>query len=334
MKIVFFNAKQYDKDYFNAANIESQYDFVFIDVKLSHDTALLAKGAEVVCVFVNDVVDADVIAQLSTHGVKLIALRCAGFNNIDLEAALQCGIKVVRVPAYSPNAVAEYTVGLMLSLNRKIHRAYCQVREGNFALNGLLGFDMAGKTAGIIGTGRIGSLVVRTLCAMGMNVIAYDPTANQQCMKDGACYVDLDTLFKMSDVISLHCPLSTATHHIIDAAAIDKMKTGVMLVNTSRGAVIDTAAVIVSLKTGKIGMLGLDVYEQEEDLFFEDHSYEIITDDVFERLLTFPNTLITAHQGFFTSNAMVNIAETTIGNITQYKINPQKLDNEVLITYE
>jgi len=331
MKVVFYNTKQYDKNYFNAANKNGQHELVFLEVKLSFETAQLTQGAEVVCVFVNDAVDADIIARLSEQGVKLIALRCAGFNNVDLEAASQHGIKVVRVPAYSPNAVAEYTVGLMLALNRKIHRAYCQVREGNFSLKGLLGFDMAGKTAGIIGTGKIGSLVVRTLRAMEMNVLVYAPHVNQQCIDDGARYVDIDTLFAESDVISLHCPLTTDTHHIINAVAIEKMKTGVMILNTSRGAVVDTTAVIASLKSGKIGMLGLDVYEQEEDLFFEDHSYEIITDDEFERLLTFPNTLVTAHQGFFTSDAMINIAETTLGNITQYQTTPEKLDNEVLL---
>ncbi len=332
MKIVFFNTKQYDKDYFNIANSTGKHDLVFLEAKLSFDTALLTQQAEVICVFVNDVVDAKIISRLSEQGVKLIALRCAGFNNVDLEAAAKYGIKIVRVPAYSPNAVAEYTVGLMLSLNRKIHRAYCQVREGNFSLNGLLGFDMAGKTAGIIGTGKIGALVVRTLCAMRMNVVAYDPVINQGCVNDGARYVDIDTLLQESDVISLHCPLSADTHHIIDTKAIDKMKKGVMLINTSRGAVIDTSAVITALKSGKIGMLGLDVYEQEENLFFEDHSYEVITDDVFERLLTFPNTLITAHQGFFTSDAMLNIAKTTLENISQYEINLDKLDNEVCIS--
>lgn len=329
MKVVFYNTKQYDRNYFSSANQNSRHELVFLEARLSFATALLAQDAKAICVFVNDNVDADVITRLAEQGVELIALRCAGFNNVDLDAAEQHGIKVVRVPAYSPNAVAEYTVGLMLALNRKIHRAYCQVREGNFSLQGLLGFDMAGKTAGIIGTGKIGSLVVRTLRAMGMKVMCFDPYINPQCVDDGAEYVAIDRLLAESDIISLHCPLSAETHHIIDAVAIEKMKTGVMLINTSRGAVIDTGAVIARLKSGKIGMLGLDVYEQEEDLFFEDHSYEVITDDVFERLLTFPNTLITAHQGFFTSDAMVNIAETTLKNISQYETSPDKLDNEV-----
>lgn len=330
MKIVVFNTKSYDRDYFTAANVHFQHELVFLEAKLSSNTAILAQDAHVVCVFVNDTVDKTVMAQLAEQGVRLIALRCAGFNNVDLDAASRHGIKVVRVPAYSPNAVAEYTVGVMFSLNRKIHRAFCQIREGNFSLNGLLGFDMAGKTAGIIGSGKIGARVVKTLLAMAMDVLVYDPQPNQQCLDMGARYVDLDTLLSQADVISLHCPLNPSTHHIIDAEAIDKMKTGVMLVNTSRGAVVDTAAVIAGLKSGKIGMLGLDVYEQEEDLFFDDHSYEVITDDVFERLITFPNTLITAHQGFFTRDAMDNIAATTLANVTQYEKTPDRLDNEVL----
>jgi len=330
MKVVIYNSKQYDKDYFNAANQDGQHDLVFLEAKLSYETALLTENAEAICVFVNDAIDENIIIRLAERKVRLIALRCAGFNNVDLVAAKKHAIKVVRVPAYSPNAVAEYTVGIMLALNRRIHRAYCQVREGNFSLKGLLGFDMANKTAGIIGTGKIGSLVVRTLRAMGMRVLVYAPHVNPDCIKDGANYVDLDTLFSESDIISLHCPLIADTHHIINAPAIEKMKSGVMIINTSRGAVVDTTAVIAGLKSGKIGMLGLDVYEQEEDLFFEDHSYEVITDDVFERLLTFPNTLITAHQGFFTSDAMTNIAETTLFNISQYENNSDKLDNEVL----
>jgi len=328
MKVVFFNSKEYDQEYFNAANTDGHHELVFLEPKLSLDTACLTQGATAVCVFVNDTVDAEVVARLAGNGVKLIALRCAGFNNIDLNAAAEHGVKVVRVPAYSPFAVAEYAVGLMLALNRKIHRAYCRVREGDFSLHGLLGFDMAGKTAGIIGTGQIGSLVVRTLCAMDMTVLMSDPVVNKDCVAAGARYVDIDSLLAESDIISLHCPLTPETHHIINAKAIDKMKRGVMLINTSRGAVIDTAAVIASMKTGQIGMLGLDVYEQEEDLFFEDHSYEVITDDVFERLLTFPNALITAHQGFFTKDALSNIATTTLNNILQFE-KGSSLDNEV-----
>lgn len=330
MKIVFFNSKEYDQDYFNAANTDASHELVFLEPKLSRDTVCLTQGAKAICVFVNDTVDAGVITQLAGNGVTLIALRCAGFNNVDLHAASAQGITVVRVPSYSPNAVSEYTVGLMLSLNRKIHRAHCRVREGNFSLKGLLGFDMAGKTAGVIGTGQIGALVVRTLCAMDVNVLMSDPVVNAQCTKFGARYVDIDTLFRESDMISLHCPLTPETYHIIDASAIAKMKRGVMLINTSRGAVIDTAAVIENMKSGQIGTLGLDVYEQEEDLFFEDHSYEVITDDVFERLLTFPNALITAHQGFFTADALANIAATTLSNVTEFE-QGLPLTNEVVI---
>lgn len=331
MKVIFFNSKEYDREYFNAANRNGGHELVFLEPKLSLETACLTQGAKALCVFVNDTIDAQVIARLASNGVELIALRCAGFNNVDLDAAAEHDIKVVRVPSYSPNAVAEYTVGLMLALNRKIHRAYCRVREGNFALSGLLGFDMAGKTAGIIGTGKIGSLVVRTLCAMDMNVLMSDPLVNDKCTQLGARYVDIDTLLAESDVISLHCPLTPETHHIIDAPALNKMKQGVMLINTSRGAVVDTTAVIASMKEGKIGMLGLDVYEQEEALFFEDHSYEVITDDVFERLLSFPNALVTAHQGFFTADALNNIAITTLNSITQYEQGLGLLDNEVSI---
>jgi len=330
MKVVFFNSKEYDREYFTAANENAAHELVFLEPKLSLDTCCLTQGARTICVFVNDTVDAEVVDRLAANGVELIALRCAGFNNVDLDAAARRGIKVVRVPAYSPYAVAEYTVGLMLALNRKIHRAYCRVREGNFSLNGLLGFDMEGRTAGIIGTGKIGSLVVRTLRAMGMKVLASDPVVNEECVKEGVQYVDLDVLFAQSDVISLHCPLTPVTHHIIDAEAIEKMKPGVMLINTSRGAVIDTSAVIASMKSGHIGMLGLDVYEQEEELFFEDHSYEVITDDVFERLLTFPNALVTAHQGFFTADALENIAATTLDNISEFDQGGQ-LSNEVVI---
>ncbi|MDH5712052.1 MAG: 2-hydroxyacid dehydrogenase, partial [Gammaproteobacteria bacterium] len=252
-------------------------------------------------------------------GIKIIALRCAGFNNVDTDAAHKLNITVVRVPAYSPNAVAEHTVGLMLSLNRKIHRAYNRVRDSNFALDGLLGFDFSGRTIGIVGTGRIGSIVARIMSAMGMDVLAFDPVKNIECEKIGVNYVGFDELLTRSDVISLHCPLTDETKHIIDSAALGKMKNGAMLINTSRGAVLDTCAVIEGLKSKKIAYLGLDVYEQESELFFKDLSCEIIEDDVFQRLLTFPNVLITAHQGFFTSDALTNIADTTLENIMRFE---------------
>ena len=245
-----------------------------------------------------------------------MVLRCAGFNNVDLLAAERLGVKVVRVPAYSPYAVAEHTVGLMLSLNRKIHRAYNRVREGNFSLNGLLGFDMHGRTVGVIGTGRIGALVVRILVGMGCRVLACDPVQNEECVSMGASYVDLSELYRQSDIITLHCPLTCDTHHLINASALEQMRTGVMLINTSRGAVIDATVLVSGLKSEKIGYLGLDVYEQEGDLFFEDLSDKIIQDDVFERLITFPNVLITGHQGYFTQDALRSIAQTSLENVT------------------
>lgn len=250
----------------------------------------------------------------------MIALRCAGFNNVDLSAAKALGLTVVRVPAYSPNAVAEHAVALMLTLNRHTHRAYNRVREGNFSLNGLLGYDLNGKTIGIIGTGRIGTVLARIMIGFGCTVLAFDVYPNDECRKLGARYVSLDELLLQSDVISLHCPLNKQTHHLIDAESISKMKHGVMLINTSRGALIDTHAVTAGLKSGRIGALGLDVYEQEENLFFEDHSNEIIQDDELERLLMFPNVLVTAHQGYFTREALDAIAQTTMNNLRQIEV--------------
>lgn len=319
MKILFFNTKKYDEEYFSMANQTGQHELIFIEPRLSDSTVRLAEGYSAICVFVNDDLSRNVLTELSKYGVAVIALRCAGYNQVDLAAAREYGIKIVRVPAYSPEAVAEHTVGLILSLNRKIHRAYNRVREGNFSLDGLLGFNLSGRTAGIIGTGRIGAITAKILKSMGMVVLASDPFSNPDCEGQGVKYVTLDRLFAESDIISLHCPLTPETHHVIDKSAIKKMKQRVMIINTSRGAVIDTVAVVDALRSGKIGWLGLDVYEQEGDLFFEDLSNEIIQDDVFERLLTFPNVLVTSHQGFFTSDALVNIAETTLGNITEFE---------------
>jgi len=257
----------------------------------------------------------------------LIALRCAGYNNVDLTAAKKHGIAVVRVPGYSPYAVAEHTIGLMLALNRNLHRAYNRVREGNFALDGLLGFDVHGKTAGIIGTGKIGTVVAQILVGFGCPTAAFDPFPNERCRSLGVRYVNLDELLAQSDIITLHCPLTPENKHMIDATALQKMKPGVMLINTSRGALIDTAAVIEALKSGKVGYLGLDVYEEEEQIFFEDRSALIISDDVFSRLLTFPNVIITGHQAFFTREALENIAATTIDNITKFE-RGEKLENQ------
>jgi len=328
MKVIFFSSKQYDEEYFKRSNNNYNHELRFLESKLNIDTVNLINGESTICVFVNDILDHKVLLKLSNVGVKLIALRCAGYNNVDMDAAHKLDLTVVRVPAYSPYAVGEHTIGLMLSLNRKVHRAYQKVRDGNFSLDGLLGFDFHGRTMGIIGTGRIGTVVARITSAMGMKVVAHDPVRNPECENLGVNYVDMDYLLKHSDVISIHCPLTAKTKHIINESALGKMKPGVMLINTSRGATLDTCAVIEGLKTKKIGYLGLDVYEQESKLFFEDLSCEIIQDDIFQRLLTFPNVLITAHQGFFTTDALKNIADTTLESITQFK-KGAALENQV-----
>lgn len=327
MKIAVFSTKKYDREFLDAAN-QSRHQLIFLEHRLSTKTASLATGSEGVCVFVNDHLDAETIATLAKSGTRLISLRCAGHNNVDLKAAQKHDITVVRVPGYSPYAVAEHTIGLILALNRKLHRAYNRVREGNFALDGLLGFDLHGRTIGIIGTGKIGSVVAQILTGFGCPTLAFDPIPNETCRSLGIRYVNLDELFTRSDIITLHCPLTPENKHMIDAKALEKMKNGVMLINTSRGALIDTAAVIEALKSGKIGYLGLDVYEEEEQIFFEDRSGLIIPDDVFARLLTFPNVIITGHQAFFTREALRNIAATTIENITKFGRN-QQLDNRV-----
>ena len=316
MKVVFFSSKPYDRRFFDEANTKFGFELTHFPHHLSQHTDLKSLSADAVCVFVNDTLDREVLSALQQQGIRLVVLRCAGFNNVDLSAADELGLKIVRVPAYSPYAVAEHTVGLMLALNRKIHRAYNRVREGNFSLEGLLGFDMHGRTVGVIGTGRIGSLVVRILSGMGCQVLAHDLQQNNECVQQGTRYVSLPELYAQSDIITLHCPLTCDTHHLIDAAALLQMKDGVMLINTSRGAVMDAAILVSGLKSGKIGYLGLDVYEQEGDLFFEDLSNKIIQDDVFERLVTFPNVLITGHQGYFTEDALRNIAQTSLENIS------------------
>ncbi|MEM8964158.1 MAG: 2-hydroxyacid dehydrogenase [Acidobacteriota bacterium] len=318
MKVAVFNTKSYERDAFIAAN-DGRHELVFIDARLSDHTAALADLFPAVCAFVNDDLSAPVLRRLAAGGTRWIALRSAGFNHVDLSAAQELDIMVARVPAYSPYAVAEHTVGLMLTANRKIHRAHQRVREANFALGGLMGFDMKGRTVGIVGTGKIGSVVARILHGFGMRLLAYDIAENPECRALGVDYVALDELFVQSDVITLHCPLTPATHHLIDDEAIQRMKDGVMLVNTSRGGLVDTKAVIDALKVGKIGHLALDVYEEEGDLFFEDLSDVVIHDDVFMRLLTFPNVLITAHQAFFTEEALGNIVATTLDNLTDFE---------------
>ncbi len=315
MKVAFFSSKRYDEQYFKEVN-QGKHELVFFETKLAPRSIPLAKGAEAVCVFVNDKVDRATLEGLRKLGVKHVALRCAGFNNVDLPAAEELGIKVVRVPAYSPHAVAEHTIALLMTLNRRIHRSYNRVREGNFALEGLVGFDLHGLTVGIIGTGKIGSIVANLFQAFGCKVICYDKFENESLKASGASYVGLDTLFSQSDVISLHCPLMESTYHLIDDAAIAKMKRGVNIVNTSRGGLIDTAAVIRGLKNGHIGNLAIDVYEEEESMFFEDQSAVVMQDDVFARLLTFPNVLVTGHQAFFTDTALKQIAEVTLDNLS------------------
>ncbi|QDZ41175.1 2-hydroxyacid dehydrogenase [Euhalothece natronophila Z-M001] len=316
MKVALFGTKPYDEQFFTEANENYNHELLFLEPHLSEKTAILAQDATAVCVFVNDEVSGDTLKILAEQGVKLIALRCAGYNNVDLETAKELGIKIVRVPAYSPHAVAEHAIALILTLNRKIHRAFYRVREGNFALNGLLGFDLYGRTVGIIGTGNIGYITGQILSGFGCKVLAYDPYPNESFSNFGE-YVSLDELYARSDIISLHCPLTEENRHLINETSITKMKPGVMLINTSRGGLIDTKAVITGLKSKTIGYLALDVYEKESDLFFEDLSNEVIEDDVFQRLLTFPNVIITGHQAFFTEEALTNIANTTLSNITE-----------------
>ena len=318
MKVAIFSAKKYDREFLNAAN-NSRHELRFFEPHLNEETIGLATGFEAVCVFVNDQVNAAVIAKLRSLGVRLVALRCAGYNNVDLSAAIRHGITVVRVPAYSPYAVAEHAIALMLALNRKVHRAYNRVREGNFALDGLIGFDMHDKTVGLVGTGQIGTVVAQILSGFGCPILAFDPFPNATCRSLGVRYVELNELLAQSDIISLHCPLTQEDKHMINGAAIRRMKNGVMLINTSRGALLDTVAIIEGLKSGRIGYLGLDVYEEEEEIFFEDRSGLILSDDVFARLLTFPNVVITGHQAFFTREALLNIAATTIDNITKFQ---------------
>ncbi|MEO7427042.1 MAG: 2-hydroxyacid dehydrogenase [Fibrobacteria bacterium] len=319
MKVAFFSAKSYEHPFFAAANaassIQGGHEISYLEPHLSPETLVLALGHDAVCAFVNDQLGAAVLEGLARQGIRYIIMRCAGFNRVDLQAAQGLGIKVARVPAYSPYSVAEQAVALMLDLNRKIHRAFARVRDGNFSLDGLMGRDMHGLTAGIIGLGKIGMCTARILNGFGMKLLAHDLHVNPEAIGLGVRYVGLERLLGESDVISLHCPLSPETHHLIDADAIARLKPGVMLINTSRGDVVDTKAVIQGLKSGRIGNLGLDVYEEEESLFFEDLSDRGIQDDVFSRLLSFPNVTITGHQAFFTRNAMEQIAQITIGNL-------------------
>lgn len=316
MRVAVFSTKPYDERFLSAAN--DNHNLTFFEARLTPTTVSLANGHDAVCAFVNDDLQRPVLEQLKESGTRLIALRSAGFNHVDMKAAKDLGLTVVRVPAYSPHAVAEHALALILSLNRQIHRAYNRVREGNFTLEGLLGFDLHGKTVGVIGTGKIGLAFANVMSGFGCKLLAYDPYPNEE-VEAVAQYVSLQRLFKQADIISLHCPLTPDTHHLIDEEALGHMKGGAMLINTSRGALVDTQAVIGALKSGKLGYLGLDVYEEEADLFFEDLSDKVIQDDVFSRLLTFPNVLITGHQAFFTEEALHKIAQTTLNNITAFE---------------
>ncbi|MDD4201962.1 MAG: 2-hydroxyacid dehydrogenase [Candidatus Omnitrophica bacterium] len=317
-KILFYDTKEYDKDFFNEINKKYKFEIDYFNEHLNEKTVSFSKGYDVVCVFVNDIVNKKVIDALIKNGVKLIALRCAGYNNVNLQSVYG-NIHVVRVPGYSPYAVAEHAVALILGLNRKTHRAYYRTRDGNFSINGLMGFDLHGKTAGIIGTGQIGKCAINILKGFGMNILAYDilPDKNY-AKKNKISYVSLDKLYKDSDIISLHCPMTKDTFHLIDKQTMKKMKKGVMIINTGRGGLINTGHLIEMLKKGHVGSAGLDVYEEESDYFFEDLSSSVIRDDVLARLLTFSNVLITSHQGFFTKEALTNIADTTLSNVQEF----------------
>lgn len=315
MKIAVFSTKSYDREFLDQANRQFGYELVYFKSRLSQETASLAKNFPAVCLFVNDQADRAVLQQLQAGGTSLLALRSAGFNHVDLRTAAELSLQVVRVPAYSPYAVAEYAVTMMLDLNRKTYRAWQRTRENNFSLQGLLGFDMHDKTIGIIGTGRIGTRVAHILAGMGCKLLGYDVRQSAECQQLGLRYVDLDTLLRSSRIVTLHCPLNPETLHLMNEARLSLMQPGAMLINTSRGAVIDTAAVIQALKSGHLGSLGIDVYEQEADLFFEDLSEQVVQDDLFQRLLTFPNVFISGHQGFFTREALQAIARTTLENI-------------------
>jgi D-lactate dehydrogenase len=327
MRTAFFSTKSYDRDYFNRLNTFG-HQLVYFDVPLNMDAVALTAGYDAVCLFVNDKADAPVIEQLAANGVKLIALRCAGFNNVDLVVAAARGIKVVRVPAYSPEAVAEHAAALILTLNRKTHKAYNRIRDSNFSLEKLLGFNLHGKTVGVIGTGIIGRCFCRIMLGFGCRIIAHDLYPSEEMIAAGVIYKPLTAVWQESDIISLHCPLLTETRHLVNKEAFAQMKKGVMLINTSRGAVIDTLEAVEALKSGQLGYLGIDVYEQEEKLFFNDLSESILQDDVIARLIGFPNVLITSHQGFFTHEALEQIALITLNSISRFE-KGEALENEV-----
>jgi D-lactate dehydrogenase len=328
MNVAFFSTKPFEHLFLAEANREPAHSLTLLDARLTEETAPLAAGHQAVAIFANDHAGAAVLRILHQGGTRLLALRSAGFNHVDLAAAAELGLRVVRVPAYSPYSVAEHAVALILALNRKTHRAFNRVREGNFVLDGLMGFDLHGKSVGVVGTGKIGAAFAAIMKGFGCRVIATDLYPSDELRASGIDYVDLEQLLASCQIISLHAPLTPQTRHMIDGAAIGRMQPGVMLINTSRGGLIDTRAAIAGLKSGKLGYLGIDVYEEEADLFFKDLSEEVIHDDVFMRLLTFPNVIVTGHQGFFTREAVSNIERTTIENITAFARGEQ-LVNEV-----
>jgi D-lactate dehydrogenase len=329
-KISFFSTQSYDKSFFEKYNADFGFELEFFEVQLNSRTINLMQESAIVCVFVNDVVDAEVIKKLAENGVKIIALRCAGFNNVDLIAAKKAGIRVCRVPSYSPEAVAEHAMAMILTLNRKTHKAYNRVREQNFSLNGLLGFDLHGKTVAVIGTGNIGKAFAKVVLGFGCKVLAFDINKDQEMEGLGVHYETLENIFKWSDIISLHCPLNDNTKHMINKSSLSQMKDNIMLINTSRGALINTTDIIEALKDAKVGYLGIDVYEQEEKLFFKDLSEDIIQDDDIQRLMSFPNVLVTAHQAFFTNEALTQIATTTFENVSDL-ITKNDLDNKAAL---
>lgn len=331
MKIAVFSAKRYDREFLNAANAKAGHQLRFYDAPLDNESVSLATGYEAVCIFVNDIANAEVLKMLAAGGTRLVALRCTGFNNVDMKAAAALGLKIVRVVTYSPYSVAEHAVSLLQAINRKIHRAYNRTRDSNFALDGLMGFDLHGKTVAVVGTGKIGCVFTKIMLGFGCEVIGYDKYPSQTFLDLGARYAEPGEIGAKADIISLHCPLTPETHHIVNADTLARAKRGALLINTSRGGLVDTEAAIEALKSGQLGGLALDVYEQEADLFFRDLSNTIIADDVFQRLLSFPNVIVTGHQAFFTQEAITTICETTINSVTQFA-NGQPLTDEIKAT--
>ncbi|GAB3000962.1 2-hydroxyacid dehydrogenase [Cyclobacterium sediminis] len=329
MKIAVFSTKPYDQEYFEKYSSNNEYTFAFFETALNKTTANLSAGFDIICAFVNDKVDKDTIEVLAKNGIRLIAMRCAGFNNVDIQSAKEHQIKVVRVPAYSPEAVAEHSVALIMTLNRKTHKAYNRVREGNFSLKNLIGFNLHGKVVGVIGTGQIGIAFCKIMKGFGCRLLAYDIAKAEALVEMGVEYLPMEEVFQQADIISLHCPLNQSTKHMVNKASLEQMKAGVMIINTSRGALINTADAIEGLTQKKIGYLGIDVYEQEENLFFEDLSESIIEDDDILRLNSFPNVLITSHQAYFTKEAMDQITVITLNNIHAFE-NNEPLANEII----